>query len=164
MTDEKETPEVDETEAEAEAAEETAEEEVTEEVAEGEVAEEVAEAETAEEVAEAKAEPPPEKGYTRRQLEHMTAKRLRDLALDLKEIAGIHGMKKGELVEAIFALRGVEEAEGVSAFAVDKGAIKQEIRQLKGLRTSALEAGDSTELKRVRNRIKRLKRTLRKVS
>ena len=94
----------------------------------------------------------------------MTAKRLRDLALDLKEIAGVHGLKKGELVEAIFALRGVEEAEGVSAFAVDKGAIKQEIRQLKGLRTSALEAGDSTELKRVRNRIKRLKRTLRKVS
>jgi len=137
VTDEKETPEVDEAEAEAEAAEETA---------------------------EAKDEPPPEKRYTRRQLEHMTAKRLRDLALDLKEIAGIHGMKKGELVEAIFALRGVEEAEGVSAFAVDKGAIKQEIRQLKGLRTSALEAGDSTELKRVRNRIKRLKRTLRKVS
>ena len=137
MTDEKETPEVDETEAEAEAAEE---------------------------VAEAKAEPPTEKRYTRRQLEHMTAKRLRDLALDLKEIAGVHGLKKGELVEAIFALRGVEEAEGVSAFAVDKGAIKQEIRQLKGLRTSALEAGDSTELKRVRNRIKRLKRTLRKVS
>ncbi|MCH7769163.1 MAG: transcription termination factor Rho [Nitrospinae bacterium] len=137
MTDEKETPEVDEAEAEAEAAEETA---------------------------EAKDEPPPEKRYTRRQLEHMTAKRLRDLALDLKEIAGVHGLKKGELVEAIFALRGVEEAEGVSAFAVDKGAIKQEIRQLKGLRTSALEAGDSTELKRVRNRIKRLKRTLRKVS
>lgn len=137
MTDEKETPEVDETEAEAEAAEE---------------------------VAEAKAEPPTEKRYTRRQLEHMTAKRLRDLALDLKEIAGVHGMKKGEIVEAIFALRGVEEAEGVSAFAVDKGAIKQEIRQLKGLRTSALEAGDSIELKRVRNRIKRLKRTLRKVS
>ncbi len=162
MTDEKETPEVDETEAEAEAAEETAEEEVTEEVAEGEVAEEAAEAEAAEEVAEAKDEPPKEKGYTRRQLEHMTAKRLRDLALDLKEISGIHGMKKDELMEAIFALRGVEEAEGVSA--VDKGAIKQEIRQLKGLRTSALEAGDSIELKRVRNRIKRLKRTLRKVS
>ena len=137
MTDEKETPEVDEAEAEAEAAEETA---------------------------EAKDEPPPEKRYTRRQLEHMTAKRLRDLALDLKEIAGVHGLKKGELVEAIFTLRGVEEAEGVSAFAVEKGAIKQEIRQLKGLRTSALEAGDSTELKRVRNRIKRLKRTLRKVS
>ncbi len=111
MTDEKETPEVDEAEAEAEAAEETA---------------------------ETKDEPPPEKRYTRRQLEHMTAKRLRDLALDLKEIAGIHGMKKGELVEAILTLRGVEEAEGVSAFAVDKGAIKQEIRQLKGLRTSAL--------------------------
>ena len=164
MTDEKETPEVEETEAEAEAAEETAEEEVTEEVAEGEVAEEAAEAEAAEEVAEAKDEPPKEKGYTRRQLEHMTAKRLRDLALDLKEISGIHGMKKDELVEAIFALRGVEEAEGVSALAVDKGAIKQEIRQLKGLRTSALEAGDSIELKRVRNRIKRLKRTLRKVS
>ena len=120
--------------------------------------------EVAEEVAEAKAEPPTEKRYTRRQLEHMTAKRLRDLALDIKEIAGVHGMKKGELVEAIFTLRGVEEAEGVSAFAVDKGAIKQEIRQLKGLRTSALEAGNSTELKRVRNRIKRLKRTLRKVS
>lgn len=153
VTDEKETPEAGDNETEAEVAEEVAEAEATEEVAEGEAAGEVAGAETAKEAR-----------YARGQLQQMTIKKLRDIALELGDIPGVHGMKKDELVESIFALRGREEAEGALALAVDKTAIKQEIRGLKELRVSALEAGDAAELKRVRKRIKRLKRTLRKAS
>ncbi|MFQ6673074.1 MAG: Rho termination factor N-terminal domain-containing protein [Candidatus Tectimicrobiota bacterium] len=142
MTDEKETPEAGQTEAEPEGTDEVA-----------EAVEEVAEAET-----------PAAERYSRRQLQQMTVKKLRDLALELGEVAGVHGMKKDELVEAIFALRGLEEAEAVAVLDVDKSAIKQEIRDLKERRASALEAGDATELKRVRQRIKRLKRALRKAS
>ncbi len=189
VTDEKETPEAGETEAETEATEEVAEAVPTEEAAEGEAAEEVAEAEATEETAEAEAveeaakveeseeaaeaeepekvaeaETAKEARYTQGQLQQMTSKKLRDIALELGNIPGVHGMKKDELMESIFALRGQEEAEGALALAVDKTAIKQEIRGLKELRTSALEAGDAVELKRVRKRIKRLKRTLRKAS
>lgn len=177
VTDEKETPEAGETEAETEVAEELAEAVPTEEAVEGEVAEEAAEGEAAGEAAEveeseeaveepekvAGAETAKEARYTRGQLQQMTIKKLRDIALELGDIPGVHGMKKDELMESIFALRGQEEAEGALA-AVGKTAIKQEIRGLKELRASALEAGDAAELKRVRKRIKRLKRTLRKAS
>lgn len=171
VTDEKETPEAGETEAETEVTEELAEAVPTEEAAEVEATEETAEAEAVEEAAKAEesekvaeAETAKEARYTRGQLQQMTSKKLRDIALELGDIPGVHGMKKGELVESIFALRGQEEAEGALALAVDKTAIKQEIRGLKELRASALGAGDAAELKRVRKRIKRLKRTLRKPS
>lgn len=153
MTDEKETPETGQTETESEGTEEVAEVEATEEAAQAGAPEGVTEAESA-----------PETRYSRGQLQHMTIKKLREIALGFKEIAGVHGMQKDELVESIFALRGRDEAEGDLALALDKTAIKQEIRDLKERRASALGAGDSTELKRVRRRIKRLKRTLRKAS
>lgn len=177
VTDEKETPEAGDNETEAEVAEEVAEVEATEEAAEGEAAGEVAEVEVTGEASEAEeavqaeeavevagAETVKDARYTQGQLQQMTIKKLRDIALELGDIPGVHGMKKDELVESIFALRGREGAEGALALAVDKTAIKQEIRGLKELRVSALEAGDAAELKRVRKRIKRLKRTLRKAS
>ncbi len=180
VTDEKETPEAGDNETEAEVAEEVAEVEATEEAAEGEAAGEVAEVEATEEtavgeaveeVAQAEeavevagAETVKDARYTQGQLQQMTIKKLRDIALELGDIPGVHGMKKDELMESIFALRGREGAEDALALAVDKTAIKQEIRGLKELRTSALEVGDAAELKRVRKRIKRLKRTLRKAS
>ncbi|MDA2916314.1 hypothetical protein MYX64_05660 [Nitrospinae bacterium AH_259_B05_G02_I21] len=171
VTDEKETPEAGDNETEAKVAEEVAEAEATEEAAEGEAVEGVAKAEESEEAAEAEeaekvagAETAKDARYARGQLQQMTIKKLRDIALGLGDILGVHGMKKDELVESIFALRGREEAEGALALAVGKTAIKQEIRGLKELRASALEAGDAAELKRVRKRIKRLKRTLRKAS
>lgn len=178
VTDEKDTPGAGDNETEAEVAEEVAEAEATEEAAEGEAAGEVAEVEATGEASEAEeseeaveepekvavAETAKEARYARGQLQQMTIKKLRDIALELGDIPGVHGMKKDELVESIFALRGQEEAEGALALAVGKTAIKQEIRGLKELRASALEAGDAVELKRVRKRIKRLKRTLRKAS
>jgi DNA-nicking Smr family endonuclease len=165
VTEEKETPEAEETEtpaetAEAEAPEETAEAEAPEETAEAPA--EAAEAEAAEKPAETKE--PKEERYTRQQLQRLTTTKLREIAFELGEVVGVHGMKKDELVEAVFQLRGIEEADAVAEVSIDKTAIKSEIRELKALRDSALETGNALELKRVRKRIKRLKRALRKVS
>lgn len=124
-------------------------------------------AEAGEPEAEAKAPKEAEKDerYTRSQLQRLTTKKLREIGLELGEVVGVHGMKKDELVEAIFELRGAEEGEGATEpAAVDKGAIKSEIRELKAIRESALQAGNAFELKRVRKRIKRLKRVLRRAS
>ena len=129
---------------------------------------ETEEAEAREEPVEVKAEAPEESSeeerYTRNQLQRLTTKKLREIALGLGEIVGVHGMKKDELVDAIFELRGIEEIEGAPEPTIDKSALKSEIRELKALRDSAIEAGDALELKRVRKRIKKLKRVLRKVS
>lgn len=171
MTDEKETPEAQEAEApeeKAEAPEEKAEAEAAEEKPEeAEAPEEKAEAEAPEEKAEAEkpAKKPAEVRYTRGQLQRLTTKKLREIALELGDVVGVHGMKKDELTEAIFKLRGREETDAdADEPSIDKSALKSEIRELKVRRDTALESGDSVELKRVRKRIKRLKRTLRQAS
>jgi sulfite reductase alpha subunit-like flavoprotein len=149
VTEEKEAPET-------ETPEETAEAETPQEAAEAEVSEEKTE-EEAEEKAEAEKKPKESKKverYTRHQLQRLTTKKLREIAFELGEVTGVHGMKKDELVDAIFSLRGIETAEDAAEPSVDKSAIKTEI----------LEAGDAIELKRVRKRIKRLKRVLRRAS
>lgn len=174
MTEEKETPEAEETETpaestEAETPEETAEAEAPEETAEAEAPEETAEAPAEAAEAEATEKPaetkePKEERYTRQQLQRLTTTKLREIAFELGEVVGVHGMKKDELVDAVFKLRGIEEADAVAEVSIDKTAIKSEIRELKAIRDSALETGNALELKRVRKRIKRLKRALRKVS
>jgi hypothetical protein len=44
-------------------------------------------------------------------LEKMTAKELREIALEIPDITGVHAMKKDELLEAIRKSRGVEKEE-----------------------------------------------------
>lgn len=44
-------------------------------------------------------------------LEKMTAKELREIALEIPEIEGVHAMKKESLLEAIRKSRGVEKGE-----------------------------------------------------
>lgn len=152
--------------------EETPKEEAPEEAAEAEAPPEEAEAEAPPEEAAEKAEPEEPKAeepkkeqrYTRHQLQRLTTKKLREIAMELGEVTGVHGMKKDELVDAIFAVRGREVSEDAQEPSIDKSAIKSEIRDLKARRDSALTAGDALELKRVRKRIKRLKRALRKAS
>lgn len=154
MTEEKETQEGQE----AEASEEEA---AAAEEPKAEAGEPEAEAQAPKEAAKTEKD----ERYTRSQLQRLTTKKLREIGLELGEVVGVHGMKKDELVEAIFKLRGAEEGEGTAEpAAVDKGAIKSEIRELKALRETALQVGNAFELKRVRKRIKRLKRVLRRAS
>ena len=46
---------------------------------------------------------------TEKPLEKMTVKALREIAKEIPEITGVHGMKKEELLVAINEVRGVKE-------------------------------------------------------
>ena len=68
---------------------------------------------------------PPEK--KEKPLEKMTAKELREIALEIPEIEGVHAMKKEELLEAIRKSRGVEKEEVKE----EKEEVKEEKEEVK---------------------------------
>jgi hypothetical protein len=58
-------------------------------------------------------------------LEKMTVKALREMAKEIPEITGVHGMKKEELIVAINEVRGVKE-ETVKEETVKEETVKEE--------------------------------------
>jgi hypothetical protein len=104
----------------------------------------------------------------RADLEKLTAPKLRDLAKEnYPNLAGVSGMKKEELIEAIITeevrlgLRPKEEKRPTTA--MGKTQLKAAIRGLKQSRDSALQAKDTAGLAAARLQIKRMKRRLRKL-
>ena len=127
---------------------------------------------------------PPEK--KEKPLEKMTAKELREIALEIPEIEGVHAMKKEELLEAIRKSRGVEKEE-VREEKKEKKAKKEEkkeekkkevkkkagahvaelkkrIREFKVLKAEAVEKGDARAARIYKRRINRLKKRTRKAA
>ncbi len=105
----------------------------------------------------------------RADLEKLTAPKLRELAMEkYPNLAGVSGMKKEELVEAIIAeevrlgLRPKEERTQATA-AMGVTQLKAAIRNLKRDRDAALQGKDGTGLGRARLQIKRMKRQLRRL-
>ena len=116
---------------------------------------------------------------TEKPLEKMTVKALREIAKEIPEITGVHGMKKEELLVAINEVRGVNaetvEAETVKADKVIKakpvkktgspaGEIKKQIKALKAQRQAALETQDRKMATVYKRRISRLKKQSRKAA
>lgn len=112
-------------------------------------------------------------------LEKMTAKELREIALEIPEIEGVHAMKKEALLEAIIKSRGVEkeeakeekkEAKKKEKKEVEKKAgvgvaeLKKRIREFKVLKAEAVEKGDARTARIYRRRINRLKKRTRKAA
>ncbi len=99
------------------------------------------------------------KAVKEKPLDKMTAKELREVAADIPEIIGVHGMNKEEL------LSGIKEARGI---AVDKSSkkkksgelreLKKKIKALKVKRQAALETSDRKMATIYRRRISRLKK------
>jgi len=96
-------------------------------------------------------------------LDKMTAKELRELAMEMPEITGVHGMNKAELVSAIKKARGIEEASGKQADSSVR-EIKKKIKELKVQREAAIEAKDKKMAGVYRRRIARLKKKTRKAA
>ena len=97
-------------------------------------------------------------------LEKMTAKELRELALSLESIVGVHSMNKPELIEAIKDAKGIVDEGGRK---VDTGAIralKSKIVQLKAAREEARESGDKVAVDRLRRRISTAKKKTRRLA
>ncbi|MDJ0721701.1 MAG: Rho termination factor N-terminal domain-containing protein [Desulfobacterales bacterium] len=96
-------------------------------------------------------------------LEKMTATELRELAKEIPDIVGAHGMNKTELVAAVKKARGIEEAPRKKG----RGSvreIKAKIQQLKKDRAAALEAKDDRLATIYKRKISRLKKQTRRAA
>jgi hypothetical protein len=96
-------------------------------------------------------------------LDKMTAKELRDLALTIPEISGVHGMNKEEVLAAIKKARGIKKTP------VKKGdrsmrQLKEKIKELRGIKIELQEKKDRKAVDQLRRRIGRLKRKTRKAA
>ncbi len=104
-----------------------------------------------------------EKEKKEKPLDRMTAKELREVALGIPEIVGVHGMNKFELLSAVKKAKGIVD-EVAKESDVSVREIKKKIRELKVLKTEANENKDKAKAKILRRRIGRLKRKTRKAA
>jgi hypothetical protein len=97
-------------------------------------------------------------------LDRMTATELRKYALDMGEITGVHGMNKEELLSAIKKVKGIVD-EGKVVKTVNMRELKQKVKELRGLKAAAYEAGESNQKVNIlRRRMNRLKKRTRKAA
>ncbi|MDH3883739.1 MAG: Rho termination factor N-terminal domain-containing protein, partial [Desulfobacterales bacterium] len=116
--------------------------------------------EAKEEPTEAKEKPVEAKG---KPLEKMTVKELREMAKEIPGIAGVHAMKKEELIVAIQDAKGIKTAPVKKADATIAG-LKQKIKAMKAERQAALEAKDRKMATIYKRRISRLKKKTRRAA
>ncbi len=95
-------------------------------------------------------------------LERMTAKELREVAVEIPDIVGAHGMNKPELLSAIKEARGIVDDRKKSN--VSMREIKKAIRELKALREEAKAQQDKNKVQVLRRRISRLKKKTRRAA
>ena len=110
-------------------------------------------AEAEEKPAEAKEKP----------LEKMTVKELREMAKELPNIVGVHGMKKDELIVEIKKAKGIKDEPKKKADA-NIADLKQKIKAFKAQRREALEARDKKKATIFKRRISRLKKKTRRAA
>jgi len=103
-------------------------------------------------------------------LEKLTAKELREMALGLPGIHGVHAMKKEELLVAIRKAKGLPEPEKEKKVAVKKEKViltaaqmKQKMRELKAKRAEILQQRNFKMAQILKKRINRLKKMTRRV-
>ena len=133
-----------------------------EELKEPKEAEELAEPEEKKELKEKK-DPEEKKGFEEKPLDRMTAKELREVALGLEGIVGVHAMNKSELLAAVKKAKGIVDDKKRQT-SVDVRTIKGKIRELRSQKEATKEAGDKKKMKILRRRINRLKKKTRRVA
>ena len=93
----------------------------------------------------------------------MTVKDLREMAKEIPEIVGVHGMKKGELIVEIKKAKGIKD-EPIKKADASVSELKKKIRELKIERRTALEAKDKKMATIYRRRIAKLKKKTRRAA
>ncbi len=96
-------------------------------------------------------------------LEKMTVKDLREIAKEIPEIIGIHGMNKAELLSGIRKARGIVEAPGKKSDSAVRD-IKKKISTLRIEQEKAIKADDKKKAIIYRRRISRLKKKTRRAA
>ena len=101
-------------------------------------------------------------------LDRMTVKELRAIASETTDLAGVHAMKKAELLAGIKEVRGIKEEKTpkkkvVKAIVTVKD-LKAKIVELKAKREEARKTMDKRLVEIYRRKINRLRKGTRKVS
>ncbi len=94
-------------------------------------------------------------------LEKMTAKELKDLAKEVPEITGIHGMNKIELISAVKKSKGIKEAP-CKKTDVSVRQVKEKLRAVRAKKDKAVASDDTKMTAIYRKRIIRLKKKTRR--
>ena len=96
-------------------------------------------------------------------LEKMTVTDLREMAKEIPDIVGVHGMKKEELIVAIKKSKGIVD-EPVKKKDASLGEIKKQIKAVKAQRQAAIEAKDKKMATIYKRRISKLKKKSRRAT
>jgi hypothetical protein len=114
-----------------------------------------------EETHEAEAE---EEKEVEKPLEKMTATELRQVALGIQGLDGVHAMKKEDLLKAIKEARGIKDEEPVKTKAAGVHELKKMIVLLKKEKEEARTAKNKAKVNVLRRRINRLKKRTKKLA
>ena len=106
-------------------------------------------------------------------LEKLTAKELREMAMGLPGIDGVHAMKKEELIAALRAAKGIPEPEAAKVrrpfvkkekVILSKAELKKKAQELRLKREEALQRQDWKTAEILKKRINRAKKMTRRVA
>ncbi|BBO72752.1 hypothetical protein DSCW_01690 [Desulfosarcina widdelii] len=94
-------------------------------------------------------------------LDKMTVKELREIALEIPDLTGVHGMNKQDLLDAVKAHRGIKEAKPKK---VNRSVreIKKQIQELKARKQALASEKDRKQSDILRRKISRLKKKTRR--
>jgi len=98
-------------------------------------------------------------GVDEKPLDKMTVKERREVALELPELTGVHGMNKTDLLSAIKVAKGIPEEKKKKSGSVRE--LKQKIKALKIKRAEALASKDAKMAVIYRKKIAKMKRKTR---
>lgn len=104
------------------------------------------------------------KGKAEKPLEKMTAKELREMALSISGIEGVHGMNKEELLSAIKKAKGIVDDRAKEKSDSSIRDLKKKIRELKAQKEQAYQNKDKKLAATLRKRISRLKKLTRRAA
>ncbi|MDY6971128.1 MAG: transcription termination factor Rho [Thermodesulfobacteriota bacterium] len=120
---------------------------------------------------ESKEESTEESKDSEKALDNMTAKELREIAIDIPGVTGVHALKKESLLAIIKQGRGIKhEAPGKGIRnKTDKSApsikvLKDKIVELRKEKESARKTGDRHRIDILRRRINRVKKQTRRIA
>lgn len=98
-------------------------------------------------------------------LEKMTAKELREMALGLPGIQGVHAMKKEELLAAIREAKGITESlPRQEKVVLTVAQLKEKMKELKAKREDFIQQRNWRMAEILKKRISRLKKKTRRVA
>jgi len=90
----------------------------------------------------------------------LTVPKLREEAMKIEGLTGVHGMKKGELLHVLAKHHGIELEE--HRVKRDYSALKKKIAEFRKLKEEARAAGDKKKVEKLRRRVHGLKHETRR--